>query len=148
MKEIKKIFLENIENMFFPAVFLLVNEEKKTAWISRTGCLMDGVLRMLRSIKAGDHRIKDLTGYKLLYIDVSSDLRYKYSSICNEYQEAGYILLNRTIKYRIKKRTRSNAMGYYTQVVLGTRNYDIKVLGEFATNKEAEGFIKQWRATN
>lgn len=148
MKEIQKNLLENIENMFFPAVFVLVNENQKTVWISRTNCLAEGVLRTLRAIKSGGHKLKDLTDYKLLYIDVGTDLRYKYSSVCNEYQEAGYQLLNRTIKYRIKKRIRSTPMGYYTQVVLGTRNYDIKILKEFLTIKEADEFIKQWRATN
>lgn len=148
MKQIEKNLLENIERMFFPAVFLLVNEIQKTVWISRTNCLAEGLLRTLRSIKSGDHKLKNLVDYKLLYLEVNEELRYKYSALCREYQEAGYQLLNRSIKYKIKKRTISNMMGYYTQVVLGTRNYDIKILKEFLTIKEADEFIKQWRATN
>lgn len=148
MKEIQKNLLENIENMFFPAVFILVKQSEKIVWISRTNCLAEGVLRTLKSIKSDQHKIKDLTDYKLLYIACDKDLRYKYSAICREYQEAKYELLNRPIRYRIKKRIAQNAAGYFTQVVLGTRNYDIKILEEFLTNKDADEFIKKWRATN
>lgn len=141
--------LQNLESLFFPAVYALVNKKTKTIWISRTKCLADGLLRTIRSIREGNHKIKSLDGWEPLYLYSGEGLLYAYSSKCHEYKEAGYTLLNRLVKYTLKKKFQKQSSGKYkVLVVLGTRNYDLSTLGEFMTVKEADEFIRTCEKTN
>lgn len=141
--------VQNLERMFFPCVFSLVNEKTKTIWISRTGCLAEALLRTIKSIKEARHPIKDLAVFELVCLYSGENLLYNHSRICQEYKDKGYTLLNRPVKYYIKKRLKKQENDkYVTKVVLGTRNYDLKTLGEFNTMLEADGFISQWQKTN
>lgn len=141
--------MRNLERMFFPCVFSLVNEKRKTIWISRTGCLAEALLRTIKSIKESRHPIKDLGEFELLCLYSGENLLYNHSRICQEYKDKGYVLLNRQVRYCIKKRLKKqDSEKYVADVVLGTRNYDLKILGTFKTMLEADEFIKQWQETN
>lgn len=149
MITLNSTILSEIETMFFPAVFALVNEDTKTVWISRTKCLADGLLRATKNIKEGNHKIDSLDKWKPLCLYSGENLLYNYSRVCREYRERGYKLLNRQVKYSLKKKIKKNDAGKYVSIVtLSTRNYDLKVLGEFKTDQESSEFIKEWLKTN
>lgn len=149
MITLNSTILSDIETNLFPAVFALVNESSKTVWISRTNCLAEGILRAVKNIDSGNHKIKSLTNWKLLCLYSGENLLYNYSRISREYKENGFTLLNRQVKYSLRKKLKRGDNGKYTSIVtLSTRNYDLKVLGEFKTNQESDEFIKQWLVTN
>ncbi|NJO65365.1 MAG: hypothetical protein HC836_46915 [Richelia sp. RM2_1_2] len=126
-----------------PGVYTITENNTKNVWVTYTENISESIIRNIKSIKLGSHKIKslDFTVSVVKSFKTKSQAKLYYAGFCRDLVSSGYNLLNKPCSYYyrgyIEKDFRASD-SYLYYIFMCTRNYRIKCLGVFSTVSRGE----------
>jgi hypothetical protein len=88
----------------FPGIYGFINFLEQKAWISYTENVIESLVRNVKIIKAGQHKVPNLQGWEIVVLEKTPDksaAKKMFSLHCEDLVKKGFNLLNKQFKREI-----------------------------------------------